>query len=50
MAVIGKREAEQGTVAVRARGTGNKQEVIALDEFVARISHEIRSRALPAGA
>lgn len=47
MAVIGKREAEQGTVAVRARGTGNKQEVIALDEFVARITAEIRTRALP---
>jgi len=28
MAVVGQRELEQGTVAIRARGTGNKQEVV----------------------
>jgi threonyl-tRNA synthetase len=48
MAVIGKREAEANTVAIRERGAGKKQEVIALDAFVARITGAIRSRALPA--
>ena len=48
IAVIGKREAEQGTVAVRSRVSGNKQEVIALDDFVSRLTHEIGTRALPA--
>jgi threonyl-tRNA synthetase len=50
MAVIGKREAEANTLAIRERGAGKKQEVIALDAFVARVSNEIRSRALPAPA
>jgi threonyl-tRNA synthetase len=50
MAVIGKREAEANTLAVRERGAGKKQEVIALDDFVARLTQEIRSRALPAAA
>ena len=34
--VVGKREAENGSVAVRRQGAGQKQEVIALDEFVGR--------------
>ncbi|MHB1297591.1 MAG: threonine--tRNA ligase [Gemmatimonadaceae bacterium] len=46
MAVLGKREAEAGLVAIRVRGAGKKQEVVALDDFVARITGEIRSRAL----
>ena len=46
MAVVGQREAEAGTVAVRVRGAGNKQEVIPVDEFVARVTGEIRTRAL----
>ena len=33
MAVVGKREAEAGTVAVRARGAGKKQEVIPVAGF-----------------
>ncbi len=48
MAVIGRREAEAGTIAVRARGEGKKQEVISVDDFIARLRHEIESRALPA--
>ena len=48
MAVIGKREAEQGTIALRSRGAGRKQDVLAVDAFVERIREEIRSRALPA--
>ena len=49
MAVVGKREAEQGTVAIRARGTGAKQTVMPVAEFVARVRAEIVSRALPGG-
>ena len=47
MAVIGKREAEAGTIAVRERGQGKKQEVVDVDAFVARVAGEIRNRALP---
>jgi threonyl-tRNA synthetase len=47
-AVVGKREATDGTLAVRARGAeGNKQEIVRVDEFVARILGEVRTRALP---
>ncbi|MFI5245069.1 MAG: threonine--tRNA ligase [Gemmatimonadales bacterium] len=48
MAVIGKREAEANTLAVRERGAGKKQEVVALDAFVARVTNEIRTRTLGA--
>lgn len=51
MAVIGKREAEAGQVAVRVRGAGKKQEIVSSDAFLARLTDEIRSRALtPMGA
>jgi threonyl-tRNA synthetase len=50
MAVIGKREAEANTLAVRERGAGKKQEVVPLDAFVARVTEEIRSRSLTAAA
>jgi threonyl-tRNA synthetase len=46
MAVVGGREAEHGSVAVRTRGAGSKQEVAPLDEFVARVQSEIASRSL----
>jgi threonyl-tRNA synthetase len=46
MAVVGQREAEARTVAVRARGEGKKQVVLPLDEFVARLQDEVRTRAL----
>lgn len=50
MAVIGKREAEAGTTAVRVRGEGKKQEVISVDAFIERVRGEIATRALtPAG-
>ena len=48
MAVVGKREAEAGTIAVRERGQGKKQEIVEVDAFVARIAGEIRQRSLPA--
>ncbi len=46
MGVVGEREAEAGTVAVRRRGAGRKQEVMDRAEFVARLGEEIGSRAL----
>jgi threonyl-tRNA synthetase len=46
MAVIGKREAEAGTVALRVRGAGNKQEIVPVDEFVARLVRETTERTL----
>jgi threonyl-tRNA synthetase len=46
MAVLGAREAEAGTVAVRKRGAGRKQDVIARAEFIARLGEEVRTRAL----
>ena len=51
MAVLGRREAEGGTLAVRVRGTGKKQEILSVDDFIARLAEEIRTRALtPMGA
>ena len=46
MAVLGKREAEQGTLAVRARGQGKKQDILPVDDFIARVQEQIRSRSL----
>jgi threonyl-tRNA synthetase len=46
MAVVGKREVEQGTVAIRARGAGKKQEVMSVDEFEGRVRRLIASRGL----
>ena len=46
MAVVGQREAEAGSVAVRVRGAGKKQEILPLAVFIARLEEEIRSRAL----
>jgi len=47
MAVIGKREAEQGSVAVRARGAaGKKQEILPLGEFIERVVRERTTRSL----
>ncbi|MGE3618767.1 MAG: His/Gly/Thr/Pro-type tRNA ligase C-terminal domain-containing protein, partial [Gemmatimonadales bacterium] len=45
LAVIGQREADAGTVAVRTRGAGNKQEIMPVAEFSARVAGEIRTRA-----
>jgi threonyl-tRNA synthetase len=50
MAVIGKREAEQGTVAVRMRGAGKKQEFLPVDAFIDRLVDEVRTRALTVAA
>ena len=46
MAVIGEREAEAGTVAVRKRGAGKKQDVIDRAQFIAQLVGEVESRTL----
>jgi len=46
MAVVGQREADAGTVAVRVRGAGNKQEIVGVEEFTARLVDEVKRRAL----
>lgn len=44
MAVVGAREAEARTVAVRVRGAGKKQEMMTQDAFVTRVTNEVRTR------
>jgi threonyl-tRNA synthetase len=46
MAVVGQREVEADSVAVRARGAGKKQEVMTLDAFLERVLREARDKAL----
>ncbi len=46
MAVLGRREVDEGTVALRVRGTGRKQEILSVDAFEARVLDEVRTRAL----
>ena len=58
MAVIGQREADADSVALRARGTGRKQDVIPVSALIDRIAREVENRTLssaqgipePAGA
>jgi threonyl-tRNA synthetase len=46
MAVVGRREAEQGTVSVRERGaTGRKDEVMPVDAFAGRLADAIAARS-----
>jgi threonyl-tRNA synthetase len=47
MGVMGEREVQEGTVAVRRRGAGRKQEVLDREAFMAQLLDEIRTRALP---
>jgi threonyl-tRNA synthetase len=46
MAVVGQREAESDSLALRVRGEGKKQEVMKVDEFVTRVVQEVKTRAL----
>jgi threonyl-tRNA synthetase len=46
MAIVGQREAESDSLALRVRGVGKKQEVMAAEAFLARVSEEVRSRSL----
>jgi threonyl-tRNA synthetase len=45
MAVVGEREAADGTVSVRRRGAGKKQEVMTRPAFVELVREDIRTRA-----
>jgi threonyl-tRNA synthetase len=45
MAVVGKREAEADSIALRVRGAGKKQEVMPVAEFIARVENERSTRA-----
>jgi len=47
MCVIGRREAEEHTVALRARGGGKKQDILSQEAFLERVLEEVRTRALP---
>ena len=46
MGVVGEREAADGTVAVRRRGAGKKQEVMGREQFIAAVVGEVETRAL----
>ncbi len=46
MAVVGRREEEGRTVAVRARGGGRKQTILPVGEFVSRLADQV-SRRVP---
>ncbi|HYN82634.1 MAG TPA: threonine--tRNA ligase [Gemmatimonadaceae bacterium] len=45
MAIVGKREAESDSLALRVRGAGKKQEVMPVADFIARIQDELATRA-----
>jgi threonyl-tRNA synthetase len=46
MAVVGQREAESDSLALRVRGAGKKQEVMSVSAFLERIEQEVRSRRM----
>jgi threonyl-tRNA synthetase len=46
MAVVGQRELESDSLALRVRGAGKKQEVMRVDDFLKRLGDEVRNRAL----
>ncbi|MDH5803760.1 MAG: His/Gly/Thr/Pro-type tRNA ligase C-terminal domain-containing protein, partial [Gemmatimonadota bacterium] len=46
LAVVGKREAADGSVAVRVRGEGKKQEIMPVDRFVELVLEQIRLRKI----
>jgi threonyl-tRNA synthetase len=46
MAVVGQREADSDSLALRVRGAGKKQEVLKVEDFLARIGEEVRKRTM----
>ena len=46
MAVVGQREAESDSLALRVRGAGQKKEDMTVEAFLARLGEEVRSRAM----
>jgi threonyl-tRNA synthetase len=46
MAVLGQREVESDSLALRVRGAGKKQEVMPVSAFLERIEQEVRGRSM----
>jgi len=46
MAVVGQREADSDSLALRVRGEGKKQEVLTVAAFLERVTGEVHTRAL----
>jgi threonyl-tRNA synthetase len=46
MAVLGQREVESDSLALRVRGAGKKQEVIPVGAFIERVTEEVRIRLI----
>jgi threonyl-tRNA synthetase len=46
MAVVGKREAESDSLALRVRGAGKKQDVMQVADFVRIVKEQIETRAI----
>ncbi len=46
MAIVGQREADAGTVAVRTRGAGKKQDIVPVQEFETTLREHIATKAL----
>ncbi len=46
MAIVGKREAESDSLALRVRGAGKKQEVMTVADFIAQVEDELATRAV----
>ena len=46
MAVVGKREAETDSIALRVRGAGKKQEVMPVADFITMVKEQIDNRAI----
>ena len=46
MAVLGQREVEGDSLALRVRGAGKKQEVMRVSAFLERVEQEVRSRSM----
>ena len=46
--VVGKREAEEGTVTIRRLGS-KRQETMRLDEAIAKLTEEVNVRSAPPG-
>ncbi len=46
MAVVGQREAESDSLALRVRGAGKKQEVMTAAAFMERLGQEVRNRSM----
>ena len=46
MTIVGRREAESDSVALRVRGAGKKQDVMPVADFVSLVTEQIRTRAI----